>query len=164
MRASRTPSTLSRKVQRTARAGLTRYAELLLKQVLRQTAPSEPWVEAQIKSSVDVTSDGVPIVYRYHDTRAFPPGGPATRMVRCPKCGVFTPPNTMEHGACLDHARHQGWTPSPSAVAIRRLQMLNLRIESTELPPEDIASLRREIDEFNNRKNVRKNRKSNVCR
>src|SRR5579859_4120282 len=74
------------------RIGLTQYAEIQLKEKLRKRSPSEPWVEAQIKTNIDVTADGQPIVYRYHDPRVFPPGGEETLMVRCPRCGVFTPP------------------------------------------------------------------------
>ena len=128
--------------------GLTWHQEQRLKRQLRDAAPSEPWVEAQIKTAGDVDGEGQPIVYRYHDPHVFPPGGEQTGMVRCPQCGVFTPPNAFETGACLDHADHRNWGPSPSAVAIRALQFFNLRLEEAELPPEDDSSLRREIKKF----------------
>lgn len=131
---------------RKRRVGLTAYQEHHLKEKLRVFTCSEPWVEAQFRSTDDVDQDGTPIHYRYHDPHVFPPGGSKTAMVRCPRCGVITPPNAIEHGACLDHADHRGWGPSPSAVAIQGLQMMNLRLQEPELPPEDSASLRREIE------------------
>jgi hypothetical protein len=134
--------------RRKPRIGLTQYSEVLLKEKLRKRSPSEPWVEEQIKTTDDVDADGKPILYRYFDPHAFPPGGEKTKMIRCPRCGIFNPPNAMEHGLCLDHARHQGWTPSPSALAFVRLQLLNAEIEACELAPEDTASLRREIRQF----------------
>jgi hypothetical protein len=147
MRASRTASTPSRKVKRTARAGLELYEERRLRAKLRKTVPSEPWVDAQIKTTVDFTSDRIPIVYCYHDPLVFPPGQKDTAMIRCPKCGIFNPPNAFEHGACLDHADHDGWGPSPSAVAIAHFIARNLRSE-IELLPEDVHSLLREIRDY----------------
>jgi len=143
------PSSPLRKLPR--RTGLTAFEENRLKQRLRRVTCSEPWVEAQIKGTDDVDQDGRRILYRYHDPHVFPPGGADTAMVRCPTCGVMTPPNAMEHGRCLDHADHRGWGPSPSAVAIQALQMLNLRMEMPELPPEDVPSLRKEIRRFEKR-------------
>ena len=134
------------------RVGLTAYQEDRLKQQLRRSTCSEPWVEAQIKSSRDVDQNGNPILYRYHDPHVYPPGGSKTAMVRCPRCGVMTPPNALEHGACLDHAEHEGWGLSPSALAIQGLQLMNLRLEEPELPPEDSAALRREIEAWNEKR------------
>ena len=136
----------ARKAKR--RVGLSAYQEQRFKDELRPTVCSEPWLEAQFKSADDTDEAGQAILYRYHDPRVFPPGGAKTAMVRCPLCGVFVPPNTLEHDACLDHARHEGWGPSPSAVAIRGLQMFNLRLEGPELPPEDVPSLRKEIEQY----------------
>lgn len=133
--------------QRKRRTGLSEYTERRMKQALRRTTCSEPWVEAQFKSREGVDRDGRAVLYRYHDGHAYPPGGANTKMVRCPACGVFTPPNAMEHDRCLDHADHGGWGQSPSALAIRELQMRNLRLELEELAPEDLPSLRREIEE-----------------
>lgn len=130
------------------RVGLSAYQEQRLKEQLRPSLCSEPWLEAQFKSADDVDEAGTPILYRYHDPHVFPPGGAKTAMVRCPLCGILVPPNTIEHDACLDHAPHDGWGPSPSAVAIRALQWFNLRMEDPELPPEDVESLRAEIDRF----------------
>ena len=130
------------------RVGLSAYQEQRLKDQLRPSICSEPWLEAQFKSADDTDETGTPILYRYHDPHVFPPGGAKSAMVRCPECGVLVPPNTLEQGACLDHARHDGWGPSPSAVAIRALQMFNLRMEDPELPPEDVEALRAEIEAF----------------
>src|SRR4051794_28644413 len=102
------------KRRKARRTGLSRHEEARLRKQLRRTAPSEPWVEAQFKEVGDVDARGRPIVCRYHDPHVFPPGGADTAMVRCPRCGVFTPPNAIENGACLDHASHDGWGPSPS--------------------------------------------------
>lgn len=149
---SRTPS--ARRARR--RVGLSAYQEQRLKDRLRPQVCSEPWLEAQFKSADDVDETGQPILYRFHDPHVFPPGGPKTAMVRCSRCGVFVPPNALEDGVCLDHAAHEGWGPSPSAVAIRGLQMFNLRMADAELPPEDTASLRAEIAAFEQRRTTTK--------
>jgi hypothetical protein len=128
--------------------GLTHYQEEQIKRDLRLTTPSEPWVEAQIQTVVDQDTDGSPIVYRYRDPHAFPPGGERTLMVRCGECEIFNPPNAIEHGKCLDHARHEGWGPSPSAVAIAALRRYYLELDDLELLPEDSKSLQREIQKF----------------
>jgi len=143
------PGSSSAQSARKRRVGLSPYQERCLKDRLRAASPSEPWVDAQIKSTVDTDQNGIPILYRYHDPHAFPPGGENTAMIRCPECGILMPPNAFEKGRCLDHARHDGWGPSPSAVAIRALEKRNLRIEDPPLEPEDLASLREEIDNFN---------------
>jgi hypothetical protein len=84
-------STPAPKRQLPKRVGLTIAKEQRLKRELRLTTCSEPWVEAQIKTVVDREGPGgEPIVYRYHDPKAYPPGGAKTAMVRCPACGVFT--------------------------------------------------------------------------
>jgi hypothetical protein len=121
------------------------YQEDQIKRELRLTTPSEPWVEAQFRSVRDKETDGSEIVYRYRDPHAFPPGGAQTLMVRCAQCEVFNPPNAIEHGNCLDHAHHEGWGPSPSAIAIAALRKFNLALEHVELLPEDTRSLEREI-------------------
>jgi hypothetical protein len=127
------------------RVGLTPALEARLKAQLRRISPSEPWVEAQIKAVEEVDGSGRRVSRRYHDTGVFPPGGAKTAMVRCPTCGIYTPPGAIENEACLDHAEHAGWGPSPSAVAIRGLQYLHLRLAESELPSESISALRREI-------------------
>lgn len=135
--------------RRRRHVGLNPYDEEQLKAELRLTTPSEPWIEAQFRTVLDQDADRGPIVYRYRDPHVFPPGGEQTRMVRCATCGIFNPPNAIEHGSCLDHADHRGWGPSPSAIAIAALRKLNLELEDTlELAPEDAMSLRREITEF----------------
>lgn len=133
--------------------GLSRMAEMRLRDKARRRAPSSPWVDAQFKSFVDVDHRGRPIVCRYHDPSVFPPGGAAgTAMVRCPACGIFTPPFAFEQDVCLDHAEppeplapHLGWGRSPSAVAIEALQYRNLRLLDSQLPSESVAELREEI-------------------
>lgn len=142
----RSGSKSARKLPR--RVGLSVHQEALLKAKLRLTTPSEPWVEAQIQTVVDQDTDGSSIVYRYRDPHAFPPGQEQTLMVRCRECEIFNPPNTIEHGNCLDHARHEGWGPSPSALAIAALRRYYLELEDLELLPEDAKSLQREIEKF----------------
>jgi hypothetical protein len=132
------------------RVGLSAREEDQLKCKLRLTTPSEPWVEAQFSTNYDRDASGNPVAYRYRDPHVFPPGGPNTLMVRCSECGIFNPPNAMEHGKCLDHAKHQGYGPSPSALAIEGMRRLNVRIEEEPLPPEDAKSLQREIEKYHN--------------
>jgi len=132
--------------------GLTAYREKILKDKLRKSAPSEPWVEAQITTVVDKSPAGAQITYRYHDPHVFPPGGDKTKMIRCPECGILMPPLAFEHGKCLDHARHEGWGPSPSALAIRALQKLHGILEMKNMPPEDVECLRQEIRLFQMKK------------
>jgi hypothetical protein len=130
------------------RVGLSAREEDQLKRELRLTTPSEPWVEAQFSTNFDRDPKGLLVAYRYRDPHVFPPGGQKTLMVRCSECGIFNPPNAIEHGKCLDHAKHQGWGPSPSALAIEGLQRLNVRIEQEPLPAEDLRSLQEEITQF----------------
>lgn len=145
------------------RVGLSPLAEARLKRRLRLTTCSEPWVEAQLVSVDDRAQAGDPITYRYHDPKLYPPGGVNTAMIRCTVCGVFTPPNATEHGQCLDHARHAGYGPSPSALAIEALRFYHVRLQPAQtLPPEDAKSLRREIQKYERR--VQKREKlSTVC-
>ena len=119
--------------------------ESRLKARLRRRAPSEPWVDAQFRTVEETDSRGRPIARRLHDPSVFPPGGARTAMVRCPVCDVFTPPQTIEEGQCMDHADHAGWGPSPSAQAIWALQYYHTRIDGLELAPESPAALRKEI-------------------
>jgi hypothetical protein len=142
------PGSPSAQKNRKRRVGLSLYHEDRLKRQLRESAPSEPWVEAQFITALDQDQEGEPIVYRYHDPRAFPPGGAETGMIRCPVCGIFMPPNAFEDGQCLDHADHSAWGRSPSAIAIEALQMRNLRLIDSPLPSEDISALREEISKF----------------
>jgi hypothetical protein len=137
--------------------GLTRFEEIVLKRKLRKICPSEPWVEAQINIATDKDRWGQPIRYRYHDVHVFPPGGEQTKMIRCPACGIFNPPNAFEHGKCLDHARHEGWGPSNLASTIAALARRRRRRRGVKLEPEDAASLREEIENFcNNSNNIKK--------
>jgi len=138
------------------RLGLSPFKEERLKEKLRTSTPSEPWVEAQIVSVIDIDPLGQRIHYRLHDTQLFPPGGEATAMVRCNQCNIFNPPHAMEQGSCLDHAEDGGWGPSPSAEAIRAMQLYYLKEERTELPPEDSAALKREIAAYRRRQGTAK--------
>jgi hypothetical protein len=158
-------SSPARKRRLPKRVGLTMAKEQRLKRELRKTTCSEPWVEAQIKTVIDrETPGGEAIVYRYRDPKAYPPGGAKTGMVRCPVCGVFTPPNAMEHEGCLDHARHDGWGPSPSALAFQALQHYNVTLEDhLKLAPEDAHSLHNEII-CHERKCERRRRSSRKCK
>ena len=142
---SRISGSSSGRPRRKRRVGLSAYQERLLKEALRDKTCSEPWVEAQFQSVVDVDDAGKQILYRFHDTRQYPPGEKSTLMVRCKVCGIFNPPNAMERGQCLDHAELGSWGPSPSALAISAMQMFNLRMEESALEPEDSRSLRNEI-------------------
>ena len=123
------------------RTGLSRLAESRLRRSLRRTAPSEPWVDAQFTTVIEIEGDAER-VRRIHDARVFPPGGLKTAMKRCPRCGVFTPPAAFEAGVCLDHAEHGNWGRSPSAVAIAALQHMNLRLIDPPLPSESVTALR----------------------
>jgi hypothetical protein len=136
---------------RRPRKGLSIWKEARLREKLRTTAPSEPWVEAQIKSSLDIHPNGCAYVYRYLDPTVFPPGGRETKMVRCPICNIFNPPNAFEDGQCLDHPNFDAWGPSPSALAIQKLQIFHGHDEYTELKPEDYRSLQREIERYQRR-------------
>lgn len=154
-------------IKRRRPVGLSAYQEESIKRELRLTTPSEPWVEAQFRTVLDTDTDGADIVYRYRDPHAFPPGGAETAMVRCAQCDVFNPPNAIEHGNCLDHANHEGWGPSPSAIAIAALRKFNLALETIELLPEDTRSLEREIQRYTRKHpkfvNLRKKCKSKNC-
>jgi hypothetical protein len=141
------------------RVGLTALQQRQLQVRLRVFTPSEPWVEAQFKRVIDLDENDRPIVYCYHDPHVFPPGGKKTAMVRCPTCQVFTPPHAFEGGQCLDHSSHEGWGPSPSAVAIATLRHYVLRVEGlADLEPEDDDSLRLEIERYNRTGRVRAKR------
>ena len=90
-----------------SRIGLSPLEEHRLRRRLRQSAPSESWVDAQIKTLQDRTSDGKEILHRFFDSQVFPPGGPkATPMRWCRHCGRFTPPNCI---TLIEHRRtHTG--------------------------------------------------------
>jgi hypothetical protein len=123
----------------------------MLKRRLRNSSPSEPWVEAQIVAVEDIDADGERIRYRLHDASVFPPGQKNTLMVRCSECGIYNPPNAMEHGRCLDHARHKGWGRSISAKAIQAMQRKRSGLQFCALAPEDIKSLMLEIERIKRR-------------
>jgi len=133
--------------QQMANVGLTFAQERKLKAKLRKVAPSEPWVETQICSSVERDRKGHPFVRRYHDSRVFPPGGSQTKMRRCSQCRRWTPPQCFEKDACLDHSEHVGWGPSPSAVAIAQMEYFNRQEPEVELAMESIEALKSEIEQ-----------------
>jgi hypothetical protein len=134
-----------------ASIGLLPLAEAQLRRLLRRSVPSEPWVDAQFKTIPGVDDRGAALIRRVYDPQAFPPGGTDTAMIRCPRCGVLTPPVAFERGICLDHAEHCAWGRSPSAIAIAALQYRNLRLADSPLPPESVAALRAEIQQFRKR-------------
>src|SRR5579859_1376899 len=145
------PAPLAPLANRQMRRGLTFHQENALKFKLRKTTPSEPWVEAQLKSALLPDRHGHPKLYRYHDPATFPPGGRNTLMRTCPSCHVPTPPQAFDTDQCFDHAENlDHWGPSPSALAIQKLQFYNLRESNldTDLPPDDYRSLRHEIETY----------------
>ncbi len=137
---------------RKRRVGLSRAAERQLRNKLRTRCPSAPWIDAQFKSAESIDDRGREVSCRYHDPSVFPPGGAKTLMVRCPGCCIFTPPNAMDGGICLDcqpavtpMEPHLGWGKSPSALSIERLQYYRGKELSLPLEPESTDDLRREI-------------------
>jgi hypothetical protein len=117
-------------------------------------------LEAQIVVVDDVDPDGNAIHYTLHDPGVFPPGGSETQMVRCRICGIYNPPNAMEGGCCLDHARHKGWGRSLSAKAIQAMERRKVGLNFCPLLPEDTHSLVLEIKRFKRR--LRKEREESV--
>jgi hypothetical protein len=72
--------------------GLTAWQVLHLRNRLRQAAPSETWVDDQIKTITDIDADGDQLTLTYFDSRVFPPGGRReTQMRWCRLCGRYTP-------------------------------------------------------------------------
>jgi hypothetical protein len=86
--------------------GLSAWQEHRLRIRLRRSAPTEPWVDAQLASQTFTGPDGEPVVARYHDAHVFPPGGPRrTGMRWCRACGRWTPPQAVsliEHRSSRD--------------------------------------------------------------
>lgn len=84
------------KPKKKSRPGLSPFEEHNLRRRLRQSAPSEPWVDAQIKTLQDRAPSGQEITHRFFDPHQFPPGGPKTTPMRwCRHCTRFTPPNSI---------------------------------------------------------------------
>lgn len=138
---------------RPRRDGLSRAAETRLRAKQRRRCPSAPWIDAQFISIESMDHRGRAIVCRYHDPSVFPPGGAQTLMVRCPMCGVFTPPNAMERGICLDEREATGalesklgWGRSPSALALEGMKFRRVGVPGVELRAESTAALKREIE------------------
>jgi len=91
------------KSKRNHRIGLSAVEEHRLRRRLRLSACSEPWVDQQIKTLHDRTSDGRTILCRFFDPQAFPPGGrDGTAMRWCRQCGRYTPPNSI---GLIEHRR-----------------------------------------------------------
>lgn len=140
-------------VPRPRRTGLSRLTEARLRAKQRRRCPSAPWVDAQFKSIDSTDHRGRPIVCRYHDPSIFPPGGNQTAMIKCPACGVLTPPNAFEAGICMDERKptdslesHLGWGRSPSALSIEKIRALRQRRPTLSLRPESTAALKQEIE------------------
>jgi hypothetical protein len=86
--------------------GLSTLEEHRLRRSLRRKACSEPWVEAQIKTVYDSSSDGESIRYRFFDSSVFPPGGQKETAMRwCRFCGRFTPANCIH---LIEHSARRG--------------------------------------------------------
>ncbi len=76
--------------------GLSSWQEHRLRVRLRRAVPTEPWVDAQVGTETFTGADGEAVAVRYHDGRAFPPGGVrGTRMRWCRACGRWTPPQAV---------------------------------------------------------------------
>lgn len=157
----------SEKPRKAKRVGLLwATAQKIIKDLLPHV-PSRPWADAQIVRRVDREPDGTAIVYRFRDKYVFPPGGAKTAMVPCVGCGVSHPVDHQGHVLCYEHDDERtmdAYGASPSAVAIRVLQMLNVRKEENELEmePEDTASLEREIAAFRRQQRQRRDHLCNL--
>jgi hypothetical protein len=99
---SKPNSPLSPSPRKRKRVGLSLWEEHRLRHCLRRAACSETWVDDQIKILHDTDSAGTPILYRFHDSTVFPPGGKSTPMRWCRSCGRFTPPNSIH---LIEHRR-----------------------------------------------------------
>lgn len=128
---------------------LDQGAEQRLRAALRAQAPSEPWVDAQFEEVEAVDERHRRFVRRRLISGVFPPGGDDTKMIRCPICGILTPPSGMEGGVCLDHVSHAHWGPSPSALAFRACEFYVCKPPELELPSESIEDLQNEIEAAN---------------
>ena len=95
--------------------GLSAWQEHRLRVRLRRAVPTEPWVDAQVATQTFTDAAGEPVAARYHDARAFPPGGARrTRMRWCRWCGRWTPPQAV---ALVEH-RHGRDGPVTSATLV----------------------------------------------
>ena len=76
--------------------GLSAWQEQRLRVRLRRAVPTEPWVDAQVATQTFTGPGGEAVAARYHDPRAFPPGGARrTGMRWCRRCGRWTPPQAL---------------------------------------------------------------------
>lgn len=154
--------------------GLSAEKEIAIKQRLLAEVPSSYWAEIQFTQITDTAPDGSLLFYRLHTPQAFPPKADTTPMVECPCCLRKVPQATMEtplpkivwarrddrwviaktitYGPrcadCRGKSIHRAHGASPSAVAIRQIQMRNLRLETIKLASEAPTDLRREIRRF----------------
>ena len=96
----------------------------------------------------------------------YPPGGRRrTGMVHCRSCGKrWYPPNYVAMERCLDcvagdgvpvtdERTHLSSTSSPTAIALREMEMRKVRLIEMRLPADDEATLRRQIADFRTAKN-----------
>lgn len=156
----------NRRDRRKNRIGLTHREETKLKVKIRETVPSEPWLDSQFTSYDDIDPKGQPIVYRFHTPKAFPPPAENTPMVVCALCGrhapsvsMETPLDSVDHPGkgtsresrgprcmdCRSERIHRAHGKSPSAAMIQQLQYRNLRLEELKMEPESIGELMEEI-------------------
>lgn len=91
-------------VETVDRAAILAAEAARLKARLRDSSPSEPWVEEQVQSVEESDADGQTLVRRLHQPGMFPPGGRETRMVKCDVCGVLHPPTIGGGPNCHEHA------------------------------------------------------------
>lgn len=107
------------------RIGLSPLQEHRLRFLLRQSACSEAWVDAQFQTRIDRAPDGQLRIDRHHDPHAFPPGGAKRTAMRwCRSCGRYTPPCAVH----LIESRHRLGGPVVSAT----LQCEDCRIGQDE--------------------------------
>ena len=95
--------------------GLSAWQEHRLRCHLRRSAPTEPWVDAQVGTQTFTGPGGEPVACRFHDRRVFPPGGPRRTPMRwCRTCGRWTPPQAVS----LVERRHERLGPVVSATLV----------------------------------------------
>lgn len=82
-------------------ASLSALQESRLRRRLRNSAPSEPWVDAQIVTKHEAAADGREVARRCFEPGIFPPGGRGTPMRWCRQCGRYTPANSLQ---LIEHA------------------------------------------------------------
>jgi hypothetical protein len=146
---------------------------LRMRRRVRELVCSEQWLEACWASLVAAGVSATLKPSGYLDrTGVYPPGGRrGTRMVHCHACGKrWYPPHYVQVDLCLDCAAgqnvpitdeqtHVSSTSSPTAIALRQMEMYHVRLIEPRLAAEDEATLRRQIAEHQAAKS-----KKPVCR